>query len=72
MQIAHKHFQKQATKLHVLQRNELRRENAVLIRNISCIFKTARMELDRKDQELHKLRQPPGPPPQTTLGREFS
>ena len=72
MQIVHEHFQKQATKLHVLQRNELRGENAVLIRNISCIFKTARMELDRKDQELHKLRQPPGPPPQTTLGREIS
>ncbi|CAK0761022.1 hypothetical protein CVIRNUC_002821 [Coccomyxa viridis] len=54
------------------ERNELRGENAVLIRNISCIFKTARMELDRKDQELHKLRQPPGPPPQTTLGREIS
>ena len=58
------------SKLHVLQRNELRGERAVLIRNISCIFKTAKMELDRKNQELHKLRQPPGLPPEKTQGQD--
>lgn len=47
-----------------MQREELQAERAILLRNMSCIFKTAQLELQRKDEQLRELRQPrPGLPP---------
>lgn len=39
------------------QRDELREERETLVRNISCIFRTAQLELQRKDDQLKELRQ---------------
>lgn len=40
-----------------VQRDELREERETLVRNISCIFRTAQLELQRKDDQLKELRQ---------------
>lgn len=40
-----------------LQQKLLRDENEQLAKNISCLFNTARAELDRKDKWINKLRQ---------------
>ncbi len=51
------------------QRDALQKERAVLVRNISCLFKTAQLEIERKDGEIKDLRarvaaqQLPPPPP---------
>ena len=51
------------------QRDSLQQERAVLVRNISCLFKTAQLEIERKDAEIRDLRarvaaqQLPPPPP---------
>ena len=51
-----------------MQRDELQAERTVLVRNMSCIFKTAQLELQRKDEQLRELRRPkPGVPPQHSL-----
>ena len=34
----------------------LEQQNNALKKNISCLFKTAKMEVDRKDKELTRLR----------------
>ncbi|BDA42727.1 hypothetical protein COCOBI_03-6200 [Coccomyxa sp. Obi] len=39
------------------ERDELREERETLVRNISCIFRTAQLELQRKDDQLKELRQ---------------
>ncbi|KAK9909567.1 hypothetical protein WJX75_004212 [Coccomyxa subellipsoidea] len=39
------------------ERDELREERETLVRNISCIFRTAQLELQRKDDQLMELRQ---------------
>ena len=41
----------------MLQRDKLAEDNAVLTTNISSLFKTARMEVDRKTKEIGELRQ---------------
>ena len=41
----------------MVQRDKLAEENAVLLTNISSLFKTAQMELDRKAKENAELRQ---------------
>jgi hypothetical protein len=47
-----------------MQRDELQAERTILVRNMSCIFKTAQLELQRKDEQLRELRRPrPGVPP---------
>lgn len=52
-----------------VQRDELQKERDILVRNISCLFKTAQLELQRKEEELRELRTGPGggsmplPPP---------
>lgn len=52
-----------------VQRDELQKERDILVRNISCLFKTAQLELERKEEELRELRRTPGgggrplPPP---------
>lgn len=38
------------------QRDRLKEERGVLVRNISCLFKTAKLELDRKSAEISELR----------------
>lgn len=51
-----------------MQRDELQAERTILVRNMSCIFKTAQLELQRKDEQLRELRRPkPGVPPQHPL-----
>lgn len=35
----------------------LSKERETLVRNISCLFKTAQMEIQRKDAELKQLRE---------------
>ena len=51
------------------QRDSLQQERAVLVHNISCLFKTAQLEIERKDAEIKDLRarvaaqQLPPPPP---------
>ncbi|XP_024384582.1 uncharacterized protein [Physcomitrium patens] len=40
-----------------LQVEALQQDKAVLIRNISCLFKTAQMELARKDKQMKELRE---------------
>eukprot|EP00041_Stephanoeca_diplocostata_P029521 m.874026 g.874026 ORF g.874026 m.874026 type:complete len:138 (-) comp23573_c0_seq5:3684-4097(-) len=39
----------------------LKTQNAALKRNISCLFKTAKLEMDRKDAEIQRLRALCGP-----------
>ena len=41
----------------VLQAEALRKENAVLATNISSLFRTAQLELERKNKEIATLRQ---------------
>ena len=38
------------------QRDELQKDKGTLLRNISCLFKTAQLELERKEGELRELR----------------
>ena len=39
-----------------MQRDQLQQERETLVRNISCLFKTAQLELERKEGELRELR----------------
>lgn len=55
------------------QRDDLRKERAVLVHNISSLFRTAQEELERKDAEIKDLRarvavQPLPPPPRLPPG----
>ena len=43
--------------LYIVQVQALEEENKQLVRNISCLFKTAQAEIYRKDSEIQKLRQ---------------
>lgn len=45
------------TSYSVLQIEALKAQNAVLITNISSLFKTARLELERKNRDIERLRQ---------------
>ncbi|KAK9865645.1 hypothetical protein WJX84_004069 [Apatococcus fuscideae] len=38
------------------ERDQLTEEKTILSRNISCLFKTAQLEIDRKDAEIKKMR----------------
>lgn len=40
-----------------MQNKKLAEANQVLVRNISCLFKTAQLEVERKDAEIKDLRQ---------------
>jgi len=40
-----------------MQTARLSKERETLVRNISCLFKTAQMEIQRKDAELKQLRE---------------
>ena len=39
-----------------MQRDRLQGERKILVRNISCIFRTAQEELSRKNEEIESLR----------------
>lgn len=39
-----------------MQRDKLQEDNTILLTNISTLFKTAQSELDRKAEEITKLR----------------
>jgi hypothetical protein len=39
-----------------IQMKQLKAENDVLKKNISCLFKTAKEELERKDSEIDSLK----------------
>ncbi|KAH9330128.1 hypothetical protein KI387_002236, partial [Taxus chinensis] len=39
------------------QNDSLQRDKDVLIRNISCLFKTAQMEIARKNKQINELRE---------------
>ena len=39
-----------------VQRDALSEDKTILVRNISCLFKTAQMEVERKDNEIRMLR----------------
>lgn len=40
----------------LMQQARLVKERETLVRNISCLFKTAQLEIQRKDSELKQLR----------------
>ena len=40
----------------LVQTARLMKERETLVRNISCLFKTAQLEIQRKDTELKQLR----------------
>lgn len=46
-----------STLFAALQTARLSKERETLVRNISCLFKTAQMEIQRKDAELKQLRE---------------
>lgn len=48
-------MQNSETWLFVKQKEALQRDKSVLIRNISCLFKTAQMEIARKDKQIREL-----------------
>lgn len=50
-----------------MQVHELQQQNHQLVRNISCLFKTAQSELARKDREISQLRQQLAPSEQPRL-----
>jgi len=39
------------------QRDKLLEQNNVLIKNISCLYTTAKLELERKDGEIKRLQE---------------
>ena len=59
-----------------MQRDNLQSERDVLLKNISCLFTTARLELERKNAELIELRrerlQAPAPAAGTTQNPAWS
>ena len=64
---------------HSLQNVELSSQNVALRRNISCLFKTAKLELNRKDAAICSLEKryththtlPSIPPPPSLLHTEY-
>jgi len=40
-----------------LGNEKLQKENQILRRNLSCVFRTAQLEIERKDAELKRLKQ---------------
>lgn len=50
-----------------MQRDELRGERETLVRNISCIFRTAQLELQRKDDQVKDLMRTMAGIPQKSL-----
>ena len=54
----HSRFARESDSIQApLQIDRLAKEREVLVRNISCLFKTAQLEIQRKDTELRHLRE---------------
>jgi hypothetical protein len=47
---------KQLQFIDIRKCTKLTKENDILKRNISCLFKTAQLEIQRKDEEIARLR----------------
>lgn len=58
LQATEEQMQQLQTQLETTQAEQARlvKERETLVRNISCLFKTAQLEIQRKDSELKQLR----------------